>query len=77
MKKDIKNVDIVVRKLLPALIRAINHKLEVIRKKRQKMEVVVVKCQKVKGRISLSNEEKENYKSNTWDEINHDQANDK
>ena len=36
--------------------------------KRGKTKAIIVKCQKTRRRISLSNEEKENYESNTKDE---------
>ena len=36
MKKGIENANVVVRKLGPALVRVINEKLEVAKKKRQK-----------------------------------------
>lgn len=41
MKKYIKNADAVIHKLRAALLRAINHKLEVLRKKRWKKEKIV------------------------------------
>ncbi len=37
---------------------------------------MVAKCQRAKGGISLSSKEEQNYKSNTGDEINPEQADD-
>ena len=83
MKKGIRNADTVVYKLELALRRTTNEKLEVARKKRRKREEIVERRkikgmatsrQKTRGRISLFNEEKENYKSDTKDETNSNQA---
>ena len=41
MEKSIRNIDIVVRKLGPALTRAPNHRLEVARDERQKRDEMV------------------------------------
>lgn len=43
MKKDIRNADAVVYKFKPALIKAINDKLEVVKKKKQKKEKMIEK----------------------------------
>ena len=43
---------------------------------RRKTEAMAAKRQKARRGISLSSEEKENYKSNTKDETNPDQAGD-
>lgn len=43
--------------------------------KKQKTEVMVIKRQKTRRRISLFSEEKNNYKSNIRDEIEPDWAN--
>ena len=68
-----------------ASIRAINYRLKVAREEQQKREEIIergktetmaAKRQRARGRISLSNEEEENYKSNTGDETNSDQAGD-
>lgn len=42
MKKVIKYADVVIRKLELALTSATNYRLEVIRKKRRKMEEIVI-----------------------------------
>ncbi len=42
--------------------------------KRQKTEAIAAKCQRVRGEISLSSEEEENYESDTGDETDPDQA---
>ncbi len=83
MKKNIQNIDVVARKLGPALIRTINQKLEVVKEEKQKSEEIVkkrkikamaVKHQKAKRGISSSSEEKENYKSKSKDKMDPDQA---
>ena len=65
------------------MIRATNERLEVARKKRQKKEKIVEKqkieamatrCQRGRGRISLSSEEKENYESDTGDKTDPNQV---
>ena len=86
MEKDVQNTDAVARKLGPALIRATNYRLEIVRNKRQKKEEIVKKrkieamtakrCKDKKG-INLSNEEKRNYKSNIGDNTDLDQTNNK
>ncbi len=84
MEKGIRNADAVVRKLGPALTRAINQRLEVAREERRKREEMVerrkteaiaAKRQRARGGISLSSEEEENYESDTEDETDLDQAN--
>lgn len=45
--------------------------------KRQKIETITAKCYKNRRRINLSNGKKKNYKNNTKDDINLQQANDK
>ena len=44
---------------------------------RQKTETIVTKCYKDRKRISLSSRDERNYKSNTRDNTNPDQANGK
>ena len=84
MKKGIKSAYTIVCKLWPALTRANNYRLEVVKKERWKKEEIIeklktkimaAKCQRAKGRIRLSNKEKGNYKNNTRDKIDLDQAN--
>ena len=81
MKKNIKNINIIARKLGLALTKATNQKLEVVRKERKKrekmiekrkIEAMATKCQKVRGRISLSNKKKKNYENDTKDETDLD-----
>ena len=83
MEKGIKNTDVVARNLGPASIRTTNQRLEVTREKRQKRgkmvkrwktEALTVKSQKTRGGISLSSKEEENYKSDTGDEMDLNQA---
>ncbi len=85
MEKDVKNVDAVVRKLRPALTRAINQKLEVAREERRKREEIgerrkteamAMKRQRARGGLSSSSKEEENYESDIRDETDLDQAND-
>ena len=63
MEKSLKNADTIAQKLEPALTRATNNRLEVIRKERQKKEeikerrkakAIAVKQRRVRGGISLS-----------------------
>ena len=84
MKKGIKNVDAVARKLGPALTRAINDRLEAAKEERQKREEMIekgktkamtAKWRRARGGISLSNKEED--KSDTKDNIDLDQSNDK
>lgn len=84
MKKGIKNADAVARKLGLALIRVTNHKLEIVREERQKSEeiierqkgeAIVTKRRRASGGISFSSEEKD--KSDTGDNMDPHQANDK
>ncbi len=83
MKKDIQNEDTVTHKLRPASIRVINHRLEVIRKdkrkreemvEKQKAEAIAAKRWKNRGESSVSSEEKDNYDSDTIDDIDLNQA---
>lgn len=86
IKKVIKNADKVTCKLGPVLIRAINYILEVVREekyKRKEMmekqitEAIIVKLQRAKRGIGLSNEEKKNYESDSKDKTDPDQTDDK
>lgn len=42
--------------------------------KKQKIEAIAIRCQKARGGINLFSEEEENYKNDTGDETNLDQA---
>lgn len=84
MEKGKKNVDPVARKLRPASLSAINHRLEVANEKglkkekmveRRKAETLAAKRYKAKGKISLSVEEED--ENNTKDDMDLDQADDK
>ena len=77
MQKGIQNIDAVARKLEPALTRATNHRLEVVREKKQKKEeiverrkaeAIVAKQRRNRERISLCNEKEKNYNSNIVDD---------
>ena len=66
-----------------ALIYATNHRLKLVREKqwkreeiveRQKTEIMAARCQRARRGICLSSEEEENYKSDTRDETDPDQA---
>lgn len=68
------------------MTRVTNYRIEVAREKRRKrdeiverrkIEVIVTRRQKVREEISLFNEKKKNYVSNTRDEIDPDQADNK
>lgn len=67
------------------MTKATNHRLEVAKKKGQKKILVekwrtramAAKCQRAKKGVSLSNEEEGNYESDTRDETDPDQANNK
>lgn len=68
------------------MIGATNHTLEVTREKnqkkeqiikKQKIEIIATKHSKARRGISLFSEEEEDYKSNTGEEINLDQADNK
>lgn len=72
MKKRLRNVEVVIRKLGPALTRATNHRLEVTREERRKTKAIAIKCRIARGRISSSGEEEGNYKCNTGDETDPD-----
>ncbi len=76
MEKGIKNVNANACKIGSALTRATNQKLDVAGKKRRKREEIVekqkidamaAKRQRAREEISLSNEEEENYESDTRD----------
>lgn len=80
------NTDAVVYKLELTLTKTTNYKLEVTRKKqckkkemveRQKTKAMAAKYCKNRRETSLFNREKKNYKSDTKDDINSDQANNK
>ena len=86
MKKGVQNADAVARKPGPALTRVNNYKLEVVREKRRKreemverwkIEAIAAKYCKNRGGISMSNEEKGNYESDTRNDTDPDQADDK
>ena len=83
MEKGIKNVDGVARTLKPALTRVTNQMLEVAwkeRRKREKMmerrktKAMAAKRQRARRGINSSSKEEENYKSDTGDETDLDQA---
>ncbi len=66
------------------MIRTTYQRLEVAKEERQKREEIVkrwkteaiaAKCQRARGRISLSSEEKKNDESDMGDETNPDQIN--
>lgn len=81
MEKDKQNINAIVYKLGPALIRITNHRLKNRRKEKQKKEIIVEK-RKVKAlaakycwarrKISLSSAKKRNYKSDTKDNTDPD-----
>ena len=82
MEKNIKNTDLVARKLRPASTRATNDRLKVVREerkkweemiKRRKVEAIAAKQDRAKGEISSSNEEED--KSNIKDNTDLNQAN--
>lgn len=86
MKKYIRNINVVTCKLWTALIKVTNHKLEVARKKKQKIEKIVkkqktktmvAKYQRARDEICLSNKEEGNYKNNIRHKIDSDQTNNK
>ena len=86
MDKGIRNRDAIARKLGLVLTKSTNQSLEVASEKKQKKEkmverrktkAMVIKRQRAKRGLSLSNEEKEDFKSDNGDEINLDQADDK
>ncbi len=83
MEKSIRNADAVVCKLGQASTRTTNQRLEVVKEERQKREEIVEKQKteamvakrwRARRGISLSSEKMKNYKSNTGDETNPDQA---
>lgn len=64
MEKDIRNIDVVFHKLELPLMMTTNYRLEVARKekrkkkdmiKKQKTKAMVTICQRIRGKISLSN----------------------
>ena len=76
MAKGIRNAKVVIRKLVLALIKATNHRLEDAKEerckreemvKRWKTEAIAAKRCRDGGGISLSSREKRNHKSNTRD----------
>lgn len=84
MEKDIRNADAVAYKLEPALTRVINYRLEVVTEERRKREAIVErrkakaitsKQYRARGGISLSSEKKD--ESDTRNNIDLDQVNDK
>lgn len=84
MKKDIRNIDVVARKLKQASLRATNDRLKAVGEerqkkkeiiKRQKAEAMATKQHRVRGEISLSSEKED--ESDIRDDTNLDQANDK
>ena len=86
MENGVQNTDAVAHKLRLASIRVSNHKLEVAKEERrkrqemverQKTEVMTAKHCRDRGGISLSIEEEGNYESDTRDDTDSDQANDK
>ncbi len=81
IEKSIRNIDVVARKLGVASIRATNHRLEVAREEkrkreerveRRKAEAIAAKHHKNRGGICFSNEENENYDSDTADDTDLD-----
>lgn len=85
IKKNIKNADTVACKFRPALTRVTNYRLKVAREEGQKREemmergkteAMAAKCWKARGEIGFSSEKKRNYKSDTRDKIDSNQAND-
>ncbi len=85
IEKGIRTADAVAHKLGPASTRVTNQRLEVAREDRRKKEEMVerrkteamaTKCRRTRGGISLSNEEEENYESDTGDETDPNQAED-
>lgn len=86
IERDIKNVDVVACKLELTLTRVTNYRLEITGKENQKKEemikkwkteAITVKCQRVRESICLFSEEKENFDSDTEDEIDPNQADNK
>lgn len=86
MEKDINNINTVARMFRLASIRTTNYKFEVVREKKRKKEeieekrkikVMAAKYQRTRKRICLSSKEEENYESNTTDEMDPNQANNK
>ena len=84
MKKGIRNADAVARKLRPASTRATNDRLEAAREERRKREemmerrkaeAMAAKRRRARGGISSSSEEED--ESDTGDDTDPDQANDK
>lgn len=81
--KNVQNRNAIVYQLILASIRATNHKLEVVRKKKQEKEQMVkkwntkaiaVKCNKKAGRIYLSDKKQKNHDSDTENNIDPNQV---
>lgn len=86
MKKSIKNANTIIYKLWPALIRATNHRLELTKEKRhkrkeiierRKTKTIVAKYKRARGEISFFSKEDKDYESDTENETDLDQANNK
>ena len=86
MKKGVQNPNTVACKLKLALTKASNYRLEVAREEKQKKEEMVekqkteamdAKCHRNRKGISLFSKKKGNYKSDTRDDIDPNQADDK
>ena len=82
-EKDVQNIDVITRKLRPALIKTTNHRLEVVRneqRKREKMverrkiKVLAARHQGAREEINLSCEKEENYESNIGDKTDSNQV---
>ena len=84
MEKSISNANAIVRKLQPALIRVTNNRLEAVEEKRRKKEEIMEK-QKAKAmaakrrrtRRKISSSNKREDESDTGNDTDPDQANDK
>ena len=81
MEKDIQNIDTVAHKFGLASTTVSNHRLEIVREKKQKREEMVerrktkagaAKRHRDKEKISLSSEEEMNYESDIKDDTNPD-----
>ena len=86
MEKDTRNVDAIAYKLGPALIRATNHRLENVKKekwkreeivKRRKAKALAIERCRARGGISSSSVEEENDESDTKDDMDLDQTDNK
>lgn len=85
-EKDVWNTNAIACKLRPIITKVSNHQLEVTREKKQKKEemvekqkikTIIAKHCKYRESISLCIEEEENYESNTRDNMDLKQVNDK